>query len=154
MPDVILVPLYHKIRIPFGLVQDAVIQFDLFVESLRQQNLTPLPERLLWDVFLTNVGDFKKDVLALPGLDPALRLRTLSNSLPRFLWRATAESAGVRVLDLLFDATDIEQGHYFVESVKYDQQIATILQAIARLPGIQTQIGAAGWTILESFAAP
>lgn len=153
VPDIILVPLYHKIRIPFSLVQDAVIQFDSFVESLRQQQFLPLSERLRWDVFLTTVGDFKKDVLATSGLDPDLRLDTLSSCLPRFLWRATAECAGVRVLDLLFDATDIEQGHYFVEAVKYHQQLGTILKAIAELPAVSSLIGSAGWTILESFSA-
>lgn len=154
VPDILLVPLYHKIRIPFSLVQDAVIQFDLFVESLRQQNIIPLSERLLWDVFLTTVGDLKKDILVTPGLDPALRLRTLSGSLPRFIWRATARCAADRVVDLLFDATDIEQGHYFVEAVKYNSQAAAILQAVANHPDASSLIGAAGWTILESFAAP
>jgi hypothetical protein len=61
------------------------------------------------------------------------RARVLTYPMPRFLWRATTLVNGSPVLDLLFDATDIEQGSFFAYAVDYDPALAQPLRAAAQL---------------------
>ena len=139
VPEMLLVPLYHKIRIPLDVVQAAIISCDRFFELLRIERLVPsLSERLRWDVRLTTVGDYKTDVFQDSSLAPNLRHEVLGKAMPRFLWRATARCGERSVMDLLFDATDIEQGGCFVQAVKIDAQFAQILQGVLAIPGLDS----------------
>jgi len=62
--------------------------------------------------------------------------------MPRFMWRATAYDAGNPALELLFDATDIEQGTSFVGAIAHNRALARVLQVVA-LEMIQQPLGAA-----------
>jgi hypothetical protein len=154
VPDTLLVPLYHKIRIPFARVQEAVMPFDAFIEMLRQHAGLPLKERLKWDVYLTTVSDFKRELTKTNNLAPDLRKALLCMSLPRFVWRAIALCDGQHVVDLLFDGTDIEQGKYFVQAIKYDSIVAAFLKAFLGAPGIDSLLNSlqpAPRMILDQF---
>jgi len=142
IPETILVPLYHKIRIPFGAVQDAVIQFDRFLEILRSHGLLPCAQRLQWDVYLTDINTLKGDLASSQALQGEARREALLRSLPRFLWRATVFGDAKPVLDLLFDATDIEQGRCFVQALEYDPAVAGILRSIVSVPATQSSLQA------------
>jgi hypothetical protein len=131
VPLTVLIPLYHKIRIPFSRTEDAVIEFDSFLEELRLAQLLPFTDRLVWEVYLTTVNDMKKGILSNSSLAPRLRQEFLTRSQPRFMWRATATHKDVEVLDLLFDATDIEQGRLFVTAIEYDLALSRVLRKIA-----------------------
>jgi hypothetical protein len=56
----------------------------------------------------------------------------LLKSMPHFIWRATALDHDKPVIDMLFDATDIEQGHFFICAVEYDRKLFLILREILR----------------------
>ena len=127
-----LVPLYHKIRIPIQTIRSMVFSFDGLVEALRLSGPLALPQHLEWDVYLTNVNTLKEELLGTAALQGDYRARVLTYSLPRFLWRATALVNGSPVLDLLFDATDIEQGCFFVCAIDYDVALAQSLRAAAQ----------------------
>ncbi|HVS72226.1 MAG TPA: hypothetical protein VHQ47_13300 [Phycisphaerae bacterium] len=154
VPQMLLVPLYHKIRIPFGLVQSSVVNFDDFIELLRSHAIVPLKDRLKWDIHLTTVSHLKRDIFNGTGLPPDLRHEVLAKNLPRFIWRATARCDTAPVVDLLFDATDIEQGRYFVHSVKYDAPFASVLKAVLGMPAaapILANLPPSARTILDQF---
>lgn len=95
IPDFILVPAYHKIRIPFSVVHDEVFSFDTFIENLRNSKVVPLAGRLEWDIYLTTVNDLKKDLFDSKNLDGDYRKGVLLESMPRFMWRATAYNADI-----------------------------------------------------------
>ena len=50
--------------------------------------------------------------------------------MPRFIWRATALYMGKPFMDLLFDATDIEQGDLFLCGVVYNRELFSVIRAI------------------------
>ncbi|MEA1950119.1 MAG: hypothetical protein U9N87_01955 [Planctomycetota bacterium] len=153
VPVNILVPLYHKIRIPFALIQNAVMHFDQAIDLVANQGGNEPYERLYWDVFLSPVSDFKESIFKSKAVDDSMRESVLSEQLPRFLWRATASSGARKVLDLLFDATDIEQGKLLVLAVEYHNGFGTFLRSIARLPTIREHYrNTPGWVILQYFA--
>jgi hypothetical protein len=136
--DLILIPLYHKIRIPFKVVFDASMLFDLFIESLRIQEKIPfIEERLEWDIYLTTVNDLKFDIFNSTGIDNNLRLEILSYRLPHFIWRATATHKEDKVLDLLFDATDIEQGQFFLRAIEYNKDLSEVLRETSKDPSLE-----------------
>lgn len=141
VPGVMLVPLYHKIRIPYEVVHDLVVRFDSFTEMLRSVAPSFLPERPEWDIFLTTVNEYKSRLLAENNLPTAYKREALQESMPRFLWQAEAVVNGKSVLDLLFDATDIEQGKLFVRAVEYDSAVGAFLRHVCKEPKLSKFFG-------------
>lgn len=131
--ECVLVPIYHKIRITFETVHDSVLFFDLFFEQLRKKGFLPsLAQRIEWEIYFTTINELKKDLLNSKILKGLYRKNALTESMPRFIWRATAYTKDSPVLDLLFDATDIEQGNFFLRAIEYDPLIAMILRIVAK----------------------
>jgi hypothetical protein len=149
VPDTVLIPLYHKIRIPFSRIEDAVIAFDAVLEQLRPAALRLFTTRLVWRVHLTTVNDLKAAVFADSSLDPRLRQSFLTKNLPRFMWKAVAYHGEKAVLELLFDATDIEQGRLFVTAIEYDPLLSGVLRNLAH-PSVLDPVLA----VLESSLGP
>ena len=132
VPQIMLVPLYHKIRIPFESILNVISAFDNFIEGIKKATkIAFLADRMEWDIYLTNCNDFKTSVFS-SSVDGGLKEKILTKAMPRFVWRATAYCLGKPVLDLLFDATDIEQGKVFLTAVAYDNEFSNILHEILK----------------------
>jgi hypothetical protein len=157
-PNFVLLPLYHKIRIPFSLIHDAVLGLDALLEPMRQHSFAALP-RAEWDIFLTSSNDYKSAVRAeYAGLGLPLS-PSLTANLPRFLWQVVARTGDRVQLDVLFDATGIAQ-HDLVEHVvasdgEYPKMItAFALHGQALLGGLTTQARALVNRFVVSPIAP
>jgi hypothetical protein len=139
-PEFLLVPLYHKIRIPFESILELVTRFDALLETLRQHGPgAPLSSRPTWDIYLSTVNTLKTEIAQSSNLTPELRSEIRVAKLPRFLWRASAVTNGQLVLDLLFDATDIEQGYFLTRAIEYDPSLSRYLRQIAREPQLEAR---------------
>lgn len=100
-PTVIIVPVYHKIRITFLDVQTWLSKVHrLFAVWLRHVQLE-------WDVRLCMASQYKADLQKDAWIPADLRNRGMRQDLPRFLWRATLWADGQAAADLLFDATGL-----------------------------------------------
>jgi len=130
LSEMLLIPLYHKIRVPFNTIHDGVLKFDSFVSKLLQAGPEPLTENLEWDIILTTLIDVKSGIRGNEGMPPKRKAALLTQPFPRFIWRATALAGDKKVFDLLFDATDIEQGQCLVDVVEYDQKLSEILHVV------------------------
>jgi hypothetical protein len=130
-PWFLLVPLYHKIRIPFETVHDAILELDRFLDPVRPHVFPALP-RIEWDIFLTTVNQLKNDILCTlrPQLGTAIE-QTLIANLPRFIWRVTARCSNDCHLELLFDATGIAQHNLLVHVVEVRPELPTLIAALA-----------------------
>lgn len=151
VPDLLLVPLYHKIRIPYDDVFEAVIGFDGFLKTLPRS-----PEKLHvleWDLHLSTVNDLKTD-LQKSNLPAAVRVSWLTRSMPKFLWRATASRNAEQVFDILFDATGIHTSHGVHGVVFYQPAIQSILKLIAASPDLDqiADLGEGALRILTGMA--
>ena len=60
--------------------------------------------------------------------------------MPRWLWRAKAYSVAGRIMDLLFDATDIEQGQLFIRAVVCDEEFGEVLRESSQRPEIDKSL--------------
>jgi hypothetical protein len=130
----VLVPLYSKIRIPFDLVFRVTAFFNMSViEPLQKRGIALLPSQFEWDIYLTNINALKAGLGNEASLKGEYLRRILTTPMPRFMWRATALDNGVPALDLLFDATDIEQGSSFVGVIEYNRNMGQILRRVAEV---------------------
>tara|TARA_A100000171_G_scaffold42788_1_gene44396 strand:+ start:325 stop:906 length:582 start_codon:yes stop_codon:yes gene_type:complete len=128
-PEFLLLPLYHKIRIPFSLIHDAMLELDAILENVRQQLAGQ--SRAEWDIFLTTASDYKSSIRKEYG-GIGLDLRSsLFVDLPRFLWRVIVRTDEQLQLDLLFDATGIAQHDLLVHVVSSGGGYAQMLGVIA-----------------------
>lgn len=137
IPDILLIPLYHKIRIPFDVVHDAVLSFDGLIsalaDALEEKPAAMRGRKLEWDLYLTTVNDLKRQLLCAKACGATPIDEVLLDGMPRFMWRATASADNVNLIDLLFDATDIELGPFFIRAIEYDGDVSSFVRAIARI---------------------
>lgn len=150
LPFALITPLYHKIRIPFQQVHDLTLALDLLL--WRYRATLPFKGRLEWDIFLTTVTDLKRSLRG-DGLLTGPRLReTLVDEMPRFLWRAIAHAEGRPVVELLFDATDIEQGRIFFKAIEYDLALSVYMRGVLAAPILEQAYGGRPvWQIIDWF---
>ncbi|MGE5341073.1 MAG: hypothetical protein ACM3SY_06285 [Candidatus Omnitrophota bacterium] len=128
VPSILLIPLYHKIRISLEKVLELVRMFHRILDFLALYGILPIGV-FEWDIFLTNVNKFKEELLSLSQSEWNFK-RVLKKNMPRFIWRAKALCDGHPIIDLLFDATDIEQGHILLCEVIYDRDLISTIQMI------------------------
>jgi plasmid stabilization system protein ParE len=111
-----------------------VFDFDGFLLSLRNAVGEVVLPMLEWDIRIADINDVKQDLLISGTLSGAERFRWLTNSMPRYLWRATGSSDRGRVFDILLDATDIHTNDGVHAVVNYDPALATLLATVASNP--------------------
>jgi len=121
--DQLLIPLYPQIRTPFAPILLAIMEFDEIIEHFRATNGIPLHARLEWDVHLTQLDALRRAVLNDTHIPSEEKRDIVTQSLPRFLWRATGYLDDLPKIDLLFDATDLRQGKQFVRTISYDRSL-------------------------------
>lgn len=152
IPKILLVPLYHKIRIPFSVAQDAVIVFDNFIETIRSAGLLSYKGRIEWDIYLTTCNKFKSTFLHSPAISNNIKYKILVKSMPRYLWHAAAMVNGDPILDLLFDATDIEQGAILNQVICYNDELINVSKDLIQGKSkLNELISEDIWRILEAL---
>ena len=152
LPTTLLIPLYHKIRIPFGVIHDAVMWFDAFIESQKELLPVPFEGRIEWDIYLTTNNELKAEIQKSNIAEGEYYRDLLLQGMPRFLWRATALHNNTSLMDLIFDATDIEQGSFFVRAIEYDETLSMFLRVVSTFNmNEQNYSTIAEWKIIQWF---
>lgn len=128
----LLIPVYPTIRIRFSSIFYFICYFEGLTEDDDVKKILDTSHRLEWDIYLTEGKILKNELLNATNLAEDERFRVLTKSMPRFLWRATALVNNLSILDLLFDATDIEQGQFFFSAVSYDLYYTELIRVSAR----------------------
>jgi hypothetical protein len=131
-PENILVPLLPTIRIPFGTISDIVRELDDFMEQARLTGTLEVEsDHIEWDIYLSSIQELKREILE-SNLDGAEKQRVLTRSFPLYVWRAVAYEDNTRVLELVFDSTDLEQGKLVLAAVEYDDEFISQFRMSAR----------------------
>ncbi|MBN1900638.1 hypothetical protein JW926_04845 [Candidatus Sumerlaeota bacterium] len=152
VPEFVLVPLYHKIRIPFELVYQIVESYGSFLKQIQRFFPEDLSGNLEWDIHLENINEYKQDLFNSNLLKGEYLEKILCEPLPRFIWRALLLKDGVRLFDLLFDATDIEQGQFLLKAVEYEKEFGIFLRNIYMNESIkQSMKSAPAWQIMKWY---
>ena len=120
VPALLLVPLYHKIRIDYSKIKQFACGIDTCMRRSSNAELVNFwNENVSWDIAISCLNDYKSTILFDNDISSEERIRILTSSLPRFFWRCSLEQNGKKAIDFLFDATDISSGDLFVLLVEY-----------------------------------
>lgn len=154
VPNILLVPVYHKIRIPYDNIEEKIIHFNNdFIEVLRQSKLLPLNNPIEWDIYLTTINEFKADVFKSETLPAKLKKEVLTGLMPRFIWRASGYHDGACILDFLFDATEIEQGLTLNRAVGYVDSFFKTIVRVSKIKAVSSQFNESpAWDIIKWFS--
>ncbi len=133
VPDIVVVPLYHKIRITFVEAQRwlAAVHYFIYPPGVEVD--------VEWDLCLISNTEYKKRVATLAEKLPDGHLaRLFATQMPRFLWKATLCFEKKPLVDLVMDATGVADSMplrwlaWFDEEVReawkssVDQQLAVL----------------------------
>jgi hypothetical protein len=130
-PDLLILPLYHKIRIPFETILTVIFLLDYYTKDTAKTVGVPVP-KFEWNIFLTDIKKFKSSIFQTTPISEEQKFDVLTTKLPRFIWRAICEIDNQSKVEFLFDATDIEQGKIFIRFVEYDPEVMLIFKTIAK----------------------
>jgi hypothetical protein len=120
-PINLVVPLYHKVRIPLSQAIDITVSLDQALKALK--DMIPWSEDLEWDIQLNTIEKIRDEV-ARSQLGREDKFALLTLPLPRFMWRLSASVSGNPVFDILLDATDLLQGSLVRRIIAHDAKIS------------------------------
>ncbi len=128
-PEILIIPLYRKIRIPFDVILLIIYNLDNIIKII-DSNISIGVSNIEWDIYLSNNNDFKSEIFTSTIIDEAQKLEILESNFPRYIWRAIA-IWGKEKIELIFDSTDIEQGDIFMRLISYSTDLSKLLKTIA-----------------------
>jgi hypothetical protein len=148
-PKILLVPLYHKIRVPVASVISTIVSLDEWLEPARLAKIIPLAERLEWDLALIEIADLKAEVHGDRTIIEGFRMSALRDDMPRYIWRVGASSGASKQFTLLVDATDLLQGGHVAGVLPYSRDTCLAVAALAKNPAVSNYIKSTGNRALE-----
>ncbi len=133
-PNLLLIPLYNKIRIRYRMVyREICILHKVVMKTLSLKYPDGLGD-VEWDVYLTTINDLKAELSSLDKIPDRLKLHLLKSRMPRFIWRATGLIGGKNFLDIFMDATGITQGSMLIDALPYDnEEIKYVMECSASI---------------------
>jgi hypothetical protein len=138
IPDILLVPLYHKVRLPWDWALKQVTEFNeaLVQFSTIEPNLQLLG--LEWDVYLTTVNEVREELRNSPSIEAETRFAAVTRAMPRFIWRATVARNEIPLIDVFFDATDINTSHGLIQVIFHDALVRDFIKNVSSVASIDT----------------
>ena len=138
VPYMIAIPLYDKIRIPFNLIYLTTQQLNIFlnyifIEQPTVDNKFVDQLNIEWDIYLTTNNKYKS-TLYQSDADGSYYKDILLTKMPKYIWCSTAYLDGEKQFDLLFDATDVKNGNYFILATPYKKDEFNNICEICRYP--------------------
>ncbi len=106
-PHSIIVPLYHKIRVVFLRIYECIWRLHEIIKASKI-----LPNDIEWDIYLSTLNDFKKDLLKNPKYSH-IRPMLLLKRLPRYIWRINLYYGKHNLFEIIADATDMDRSFFF-----------------------------------------
>ncbi len=118
IPDVIIVPVYHKIRLRFSDLLGVTGKLDKYLRALGI-NITDEsnPYGIEWTIRLFDLKHLKEKLLQVHCTSDKKRAQLLLENQAKYLWACAASLYGKRMFTLIADATDIERSFYFCNVV-------------------------------------
>lgn len=129
MPEIVVIPLYHKIRVPFTCAYDFADKLTAIMRTVARLLLTQGGDKepdkaiaglFIWDIYLSEANDLKSDIRADASLLASEKSSVLFSHFPRYLWRCICYVGGAKAFEIVLDATDFAFGKIFNKLIVYD----------------------------------
>lgn len=109
-PKVVIVPIYHKVRLRFQKVRATVEKFDRYLRALNvPSDETGIPLTFEWDIRVIELAELKQYILQSSTMDDSTKEQILLSNQARFNWLSTAKLYGHPVMSAISDATGMER---------------------------------------------
>lgn len=128
-PDILIIPLYPKIRISLETIMLTIIQLNGFINYITNKTLRASP-KIEWDIFLSKSNELKNEIHKSKQIEYEDKEQILLSSLPRYVWRAIGLLEEERI-EFIFDSTDIEQGDIFIRYISHGNKLLNLLKLVA-----------------------
>lgn len=117
IPWAVSIPLYKNIRIPFNSILNQVFTFNELLNYF--SNVLNKNWDFEWDIYLNSVEQFKSNILTNLADDIENIHHILTRRLPSYIWCCELYLNGKVIMNILFDATDIEFNLNLIDVVLY-----------------------------------
>lgn len=108
IPQVIILPVYHKIRLKFSKIYQTVREFDKYLKALNFKSDIKDESMFSWDISLMQLKELKNIIRLSPNISREQKTDLLLSNLPRFNWISKASYKNDDWFILISDATDLE----------------------------------------------
>lgn len=171
VPEIVIVGLYHKVRVPYDDIRDICTALYFYLYNMRNsftklsKEVTDDPDKKLyskdigallrkiisglWDISLTTNTSIKTELLlgetfaSFNGGTNKENLLLLS--MPRYIWRCRVwimlDAKPVMFTDILFDATEVPQGRVLIGYISYLEDAEKIWKHIEQNSKDRTWMG-------------
>ena len=130
VPDILLVPLYHKVRLSWEWTLKRVTEINEMLMQFTRAHAPLKANQLEWDVYLTTVNEVRHSLRA-SSMNADEKLASVTRPMPKFIWRATALRDDLPVMDVLFDATDIDSSDALIQALIHDWNTLDFIKNLA-----------------------
>lgn len=132
IPRALLIPVYHKIRIPLQFVYEKKVSgFMDFISLIA--NFISADGKLIWVIKLETTNSYKNAILESTILSEPIRIKLLTESLPHYIWIVSCVEEEKPLFDLIFDATDLEQADSLIDMVEFDPNVIRVIKKSVRI---------------------
>jgi len=145
VPELVIAPVYHKIRIQFNDLLGAVRKINRYFKALGIDISTNShPAGIEWEIRLFDLTSFRQKVIALPTIARDDKRSLLFSNFAKYAWTASARFSNTRIFSFVADATDIARSFYFRHFIEHIPGIRENIASIIRRcdPQLETASGA------------
>lgn len=119
----IIVPVYPKVRIAYEDILEIVVGLAAILRLLLADSLVA---DLVWDISINYSEEYKQQIRT-EKIDAATKLRLMKESMPKYVWVASAYIGTEKIMDFIFDATHVRKGMIFTEVLCFPEELPAIL---------------------------
>jgi hypothetical protein len=124
----LIIPVDRKIRISFDKVIGYVCMLENVLKKYRREFLDPAshgakPADYTWDIFLNLSNDAKLDIKH-SRVSEDEKLRLLLAGWPKYIWRACVMIDTYKIIEFVFDATELDFSDCLIQHIDYDKEFA------------------------------
>lgn len=160
VPSFLMIGVYHKIRLRLWDINNFSDAFTSFISNFYDvidsdviQYKEPTKTGLLdsfkaiktgaWDIQIIDSCEYKAEISSSPNIYSSSFgenvMDICAQHMPRYLWKCSLKVENGDCFDMLFDATEIMQGHVFLGYVSYDANGATVWMCISQSSGNKSE---------------
>lgn len=128
-PAVVIVPVYHKIRVSFVDVVTHLLGLHRLLASI-----LPSSDTLEWDIRIVTLNEHRARIRNNVRLDADARRKTLVSRHPKFIWKSNLKWRGSTVIQLLGDATGLPRSMPIYSHTWFDDTVRNAVTGLLRGP--------------------
>lgn len=111
----VIFPVHDKIRINLNEILKIMARLRCIIDEFLKVN----ENKPIWDIHLSTISDFKIDLFE-QNIEDEVKIKLITNNYPRFFWRCICNFDGTRLMEFIFDATDLSTSIHVSESFFYN----------------------------------